>query len=629
MCSWSIEDALQAYNFQHWSDGYFGINADGHVVARSLSDDSHPGVDLYQLASAIHETGLSLPVLVRVTDILHDRVHQLNQAFMLAMDEREYLGSYTSVYPIKVNQQRTVVEHIVASETGNVGLEAGSKPELMVVLALADANGGTVICNGYKDREYVRLALIGRQLGYRIFIVIEKLSELRLVLEEAQELGIKPLLGVRLRLASIGKGKWQNTGGEKSKFGLSSAQVLEMVETLRAHDALDALQLIHCHMGSQLANIRDIQHGLAEISRYFVELSRTGANIQVIDVGGGLGIDYEGTRSRSFCSMNYSIQQYARDVVNAFCNICSEENLPHPDIITESGRAMTAHHAFLITNVIDHEQPPSPEQLPEPGHDDPTIMQNMWDIMQHISSRSALESYHDAAYWLSEAHSMFTHGVLSLDQRAQVENYYFAVCQRVLPMLQASARSHREVIDDLNEKLANKYFINLSIFQSVPDVWAIDQIFPIIPLHRLNEKPTIRATLHDLTCDSDGAIDHYVDQQSVESTLQVHALKNNEPYLLGIFLVGAYQEILGDMHNLFGDTHSINLEFSPDGSYQLVEPEFGDNVDDVLSYVHYSPESLLTHYQEKIAAARITGKKRKKYLEELEAGLSGYTYLED
>lgn len=629
MSDWNISKASEAYNLAHWGDGYFDINDAGHLVARSKRFPDHPGVDLVELAAELQSDKLSWPVLLRITDILHHRLEKLCGSFERAMVDLAYEGSYTAVYPIKVNQQRTVVEHLLATPESRFGLEAGSKPELMAVLALSEGPGSTIICNGYKDREYIRLALLGRQVGHEVFIVIEKLSELQLVLEESEALQIAPLLGVRVRLSSLGKGNWQNTGGEKSKFGLSPHQVLQVVEHLRRNDQLDCLQLIHCHLGSQLANIRDIQKGLGEVARYYAELRRLEVPVRKMDVGGGLGVDYEGTRSRSYCSANYSVQEYANGVVKAFWEVCEQKGLPHPDIITESGRAMTAHHAVLITNVIDVEKAPGLEALPTVDDSQPMVLQQLQSTLAEVNSRSALEAYHDAVHWFAEARTLFEHGYLGLEERALAEQLYFAICRRVRPLLQASSRAHREVLDELNEKLADKYFCNMSIFQSLPDVWAIEQIFPIMPLQRLHDEPGNRAVLQDLTCDSDGSIASYVDQQSVETSLRVHEIGGGEDYLLGMFMVGAYQEILGDMHNLFGDTHSVNLEFTEDGGHRLSEPEIGDSVAEVLSYVHYDPEALLQRYQEKLAAIDISESNRRLYLETLEAGLSGYTYLED
>lgn len=628
MTNWTIQEARETYNIAHWGNGYVDTNDRGHLVVRPDRRSDRPGIDLYELAEEIKGAGLTLPVLVRFTDILHDRIDTLCGAFARAMEVDDYRGRFTAVYPIKVNQQRRVVEEILAHGGARVGLEAGSKPELMAVLALADQRGGVVVCNGYKDREYIRLALIGLQLGHRVHIVVEKLSELELVIQEAQNLQVKPLLGVRVRLASIGAGKWQNTGGEKAKFGLSAAQVLRMVNRLTEVGMLDALQLLHFHLGSQIANIRDVQRGLREAARYYAELHRLGARIATVDVGGGLGVDYEGTRSRSFCSMNYSVQEYANNVVHVLWEICAAEGLPHPDIITESGRAMTAHHAVLITNVIDVEQVPGNGIAPA-GDDEPLIIQDLWQALANLSSRSALETYHDAVHWLSEAQDMYTHGVLTLEQRARIEHLYFAICREVRPLLQATTRAQREAVDELNEKLADKYFCNISIFQSIPDVWAIDQIFPIVPLHRLDERPERRVVIQDLTCDSDGRIDHYVDREGVEATLPLHAIQPGKPYLLGIFMVGAYQEILGDMHNLFGDTDSVNVELLPDGSHRLTQPQRGDTVESVLRYVHFNAEDLLAAYRAKIAAAQFDAERREAALRELEEGLKGYTYLED
>jgi arginine decarboxylase len=634
MNSWTPQQARDTYNTAHWGGGYFDVNDRGNLIARPNRDPKHPGVDLFELAEEIRNTGLSAPVLVRFTDILHDRVDTLCGAFADAMREDDYRGRYTAVYPIKVNQQKRVVEEILQHGGDRVGLEAGSKPELMAVLALSNTGGGIIVCNGYKDREYIRLALIGRQLGHRVYIVVEKTSELEAVIAEARELQIQPLIGVRVRLASIGAGKWQNTGGEKSKFGLSSTQVLRVIDRLRDAGMLDSLQLIHFHLGSQLPNIHDIQRGMRECARFYAEMHRLGVGINCVDVGGGLGVDYEGTRSRSYCSMNYSVHEYAKNVVRALWEICSERDLPHPDIITESGRAMTAHHAMLITNVIDIERVDEIAATTEPSADAPLIVRDLWDGYQTLLASGAsratpVEAYHDAAHRLSEVQAMYTHGVLTLEQRAHAEQLYFATCWKVREMLQPGVKAHRELLDELNEKLADKYFLNLSIFQSLPDVWAIEQVFPVIPLHRLNESPTRRGTLQDITCDSDGRIDHYVDGEGIESSLPLHTWSAAQPYLLGIFMVGAYQEILGDMHNLFGDTDSVNVELAADGTHRLTQPQRGDTVDSVLRYVQFNPPDLLRAYREKINRAALTPKQRESYLQELNAGLSGYTYLEE
>jgi arginine decarboxylase len=625
--AWTVAQAREVYNTVRWGSGYFDIDDAGRVRVRSPRWPSHPGIELSALAEEARASGYGLPVLARFDHILHDRVDALCDAFAAAIAELSYQGRYTAVYPIKVNQQRRVVEEIVRHGGSRVGLEAGSKPELMAVLGLS-APGSVVVCNGYKDREYIRLALIGWQLGLNVFVVIEKLSELDLVIEESRRIGVPPQLGMRVRLASIGAGKWQNTGGEKSKFGLSASQVLEAVRRLREQEMLDNLTLLHAHLGSQIANIHDIQRGLREVGRYYTDLWRLGVRLQWVDVGGGLGVDYEGTGSRSDCSVNYSVREYANNVVQALWEVCAEQNLPHPHLFSESGRALTAHHAVLITDVIDHEPVPGSQLPPLPGTGDPLLLHNLWRTCQTVSRGSAVEAYHDAAHWLAEARGLYLHGVLRLEQRARAEQLFFAICRKVRPLLNPVARAHRELLDELNDKLAEKLFLNFSVFQSMPDVWALEQIFPILPLQGLLEPPTSRAVLQDLTCDSDGCIERYVDGEGVETTLPLPPYRAGQPYLLGIFLLGAYQEILGDMHNLFGDTAAVNVELNEGGGYRLVEPTRGDTVADLLRYVRFEPEALRVAYREKIEVANLDPDRRTAYLAELEAGLGGCTYLE-
>lgn len=626
---WSVAEARRTYSIEHWSGGYFDVDERGRVVARPSALHGGTAVDLYELTQTLTSQGLTPPVLVRFVDILRDRVSGLHRAFAEAKASVGYEGGYTPVYPIKVNQQRSVVHGILSQGEGQVGLEAGSKPELMAVLALADEQHRLIVCNGYKDREYVRLALVGRLLGHQVYIVVEKLSELDLVIEEARALDVEPLVGVRVRLASIGKGKWQNTGGEKAKFGFSASQLLEVVARLEQSGMLEAFKMLHYHLGSQVANIRDIQCGMREAARYYAELHRMGVNIGCVDVGGGLGIDYEGTRSRSYCSMNYSVQEYANNVIQTLWEMCDENGLPHPAVVTESGRAMTAHHAVLITNVIEVEE--APQMTVDPGSLGalPHVIENLLVGLRDADSRSALEAYHDAVHWLASAQEMYVNGVLTMELRALAEQLYFGTCRKVRGLLQSSSRAHREVLDELNEKLADKYFCNFSIFQSIPDVWAINQIFPIMPLHRLDRPPERRGVIKDITCDSDGRIDLYVDREGVETSLPLHAPDGPEPYLLGFFLVGAYQEILGDMHNLFGDTHAVNVEVDGDGSYRLTQPQNGDTVNTVLRYVNYSAEELLSRLRAKTAEAALDEDRRRLCIEALEAGLEGYTYLED
>ncbi|AOV15941.1 arginine decarboxylase [Acidihalobacter aeolianus] len=625
MTDWSIDAARRLYNTAVWSGGYFDVAADGHVHVRGRGNES---VDLAALADTLRAQGLRLPMLVRFNHILRERVDTLCGAFDEARERHAYPGRYTAVYPIKVNQQRSVVDEILNHGGERVGLEAGSKPELMAVLARARP-GGLIVCNGYKDREYMRLALLGRRLGHRPYIVIEKPSELDLVLEAAQDLGVRPLLGLRVRLSSVGSGNWQNTGGEKGKFGLSAAQALRLIERLRAAGLLDCLELLHFHMGSQLANIRDIQRGVREAARYYAELRRLGAPLCIADVGGGLGVDYEGTRSRNYCSMNYSVQEYAANIVRTLHEVCRDEGMPPPDIVTEAGRAMTAHHAVLITEVIDVESAGEPVLGEPPGEDEPVILQDLWRLAETAGSRPASEIYHDAAYWLSEAHGMYTHGVLDLAQRARAEELYVIICRRLSAGLDGQSKVERDMLGELRERLADKVFCNFSVFQSIPDVWAIDQIFPIMPLHRLDERPTRRGVLQDLTCDSDGHVERYVVGADLESSLPLHPWRRGERYLLGIFLVGAYQEILGDLHNLFGDTDAINVDLDPAGGYRLAPVEPGDAVAELLGYVHFDPQELLAAYRSKVAAAGLDDAEAARILDELETGLGGYTYLED
>ena len=628
MKEWSIAEARKTYNISHWSGGYYGINEAGHVTACPSGGTGQTKIDLYQLSREIRESGLSFPVLVRFSDILKHRIDRLATAFTKAIGKRGSALRYTAVYPIKVNQQHSVVEQIVRHGGKRVGLEAGSKPELMAVLAQAPQDGGTIVCNGYKDMEYVRLAFIGRALGHRLFIVIEKLSELELVFRAARDMGITPLLGLRVRLASIGSGNWQNTGGDKSKFGLSAKQIIVAIDRLKEEGLINSVQMLHFHMGSQIPRLSDIKKGLAEGASFYAALKAEGLSIETVNVGGGLGIDYEGTRSRNYCSITYSIDEYASAVVEALDKVCTTKNIEFPEIITEAGRAMVAHHAMLITNVIESEQRSDPPEVePEPGA--PAEVKALWDDLQQITQRQVVEAFHDARSHFGKIQSLFTSGELTLAQRASAENIYQSLCQRARAMLSPEKRDHRELIDELNARLASKYFVNFSLFQSMPDAWAIQQVFPVVPLNRLDERPDQRGVLEDITCDSDGRLDFYPDAEGVESTLPLHALHpGGEPYILGIFLLGAYQEILGDMHNLFGDTDSVHVELHNDG-YRLTNAARGDDIDAVLRYVHFDPDSMLIVYENKVAKAMLADTVRTQYLHELAEGLKGYTYLED
>lgn len=615
------------YGISRWGNGYFEIGSHGRLLARpDPADDTC--IDLYELAHEIREKeGLSWPVLVRFTDILHHRVGVISGAFDLAREELEYEGKYSLIYPIKVNQQRVVIEEILAGGNGQVGLEAGSKPELMAVLALSRPQG-IIVCNGYKDREYIRLALIGRSLGHRLFIVIDKLSELDQVLAEARDLNIKPMLGVRLRLAATASGNWQDSGGNNSKFGLTSLQLLQLIERLKQEDMVDSLKLLHAHIGSQIPNLRDIRRSMAETARFYGEFRRMGVDIEVIDVGGGLGVDYEGTATRHHCSMNYSAESYAREVVKTIKRICQEQALPMPEIFSESGRAVTAHHAVLLANVSEREQAPGEKRVPEVPEDAPEVLHTMASNLQLLDQFSALELYHEAEHGLEEANDLFQEGHLDLGQRALAEQLFYATCRIVRPLLRTGSTHNWEILEQINHILADKLFVNMSIFQSLPDVWAVDQIFPVMPLQRLDEPTTSSAVLHDLTCDSDGCINQYVDQDGIETTLQVHNEVPGENYLIGFFLVGAYQEILGDLHNLFGDTDTVNVELIP-GGYKLSRPEQGDTIDEMLRYVHFDTDAMLESYRRKLQQANIPARTADHYYDELKAGLYGYTYLED
>jgi arginine decarboxylase len=625
--SWAVDDAREVYNVDHWSDGYFDINDKGELCAKL--GEAKTQVVFPELVNALKRAGLTLPVLVRFSDILKDRVKRLCDAFDKARAKANYQGNYTCVYPIKVNQHRRVVEQLLGTGNYQVGLEAGSKPELMAVMALSQKKGSVIICNGYKDREYIRLALISRILGHQITLIIEKPSELELILEESQRMGIAPLLGMRIRLSSIGKGKWQNTGGEKSKFGLTAGQILAVIEKLKQVNMLDALHLIHFHLGSQIANLHDIKKGFAECAQYYAKLHSMGIAISTVDVGGGLGIDYEGTQSRNDCSRNYSVEDYAQAVISAFANICETNHLSTPHIITESGRALTAHHAVLLTQVIDTDNLFRSHELAAPSETTSPLVQDLWRLQQSLPHMPPVETYYDSIGLLTKVHEAFNEGKIEIADKAFAEDIYYRICTLVRTKLSAQIRSQRVLLDELNEKLADKLFCNFSLFQSIPDAWAIEQIFPILPLQGLLEKPTQRAVLQDLTCDSDGRINHYVDGQGIESSLPLPPAKEGIQQCLGIFLVGAYQEILGDMHNLFGDTDSVHVELNNKGGYSLIEPVLGDRVDSVLRMVHYEPQQLMQSYKQQLENAPILANERRLYLDMLASGLSGYTYLEE
>jgi arginine decarboxylase len=622
----TVDQARTLYSVENWAEGYFDVDSSGAVTVQP-SRVNPLRIAIPEIIAKAQAGGLRSPILLRFIDILGDKLARLQGAFKEVQTQRGYQGGYTAIFPIKVNQQQSVVSELVRHSSDGFGLEAGSKPELMAVLAMSPANGATVICNGYKDREYIRLALIGIKLGLRVFIVIEKANELDYVIEESKALGVKPLLGVRMRLASLGAGKWQNTGGDKAKFGLMPIQLLKLSEDLKAAGLNDCLQLLHFHMGSQISNVRDIAGGMREAVRYFVELHKLGHPITHIDTGGGLAVDYEGTRSRSYCSMNYGLPQYAASIVEAVQEACDANGLKHPRILTEAGRAMTAHHAVLVADITAVEQASAGQANVDVSNAAPTL-RHLKHLYDSLDSRPAQEAFQEAIYHQSEGHSLFALGQLSLQERAILDELYYAVVQKIRADLQPQSKAERELVEELNDKLSDKYFSNFSVFQSVPDVWALEQVFPIVPVHRLNERPTRRGVLEDLTCDSDGRVDHYVDSFGVETTLPVHEL-NGKPYYIGLFLVGAYQETLGDMHNLFGDTDSVNvrLDTKADCGYVLEQAKEGDTTQALLNYVGYDAQELRRAYRAKIAAANLSADEAKRISDALEAGLAGYTYL--
>lgn len=626
MPAWSLDRARHTYSIPYWSDGYFDVDAAGRMCALPRGAGG-PSLALPEILDQATAQGLKLPLLLRFSDILGDRLRKLQAAFGRAMAELDYRGGYTAVYPIKVNQHFNVAGELAAQGGEGFGLEAGSKPELMAVLGLARP-GSVVICNGYKDREFIRLALIGRKLGLQTFLVVEKPSELAIILEESKALGVVPGLGVRMRLASLGAGKWQNSGGDKAKFGLLPRQVLDLVGKLRDAGMLDSLQLLHFHMGSQISNVRDIANGMREAVRYFVELSKMGCGIRYMDSGGGLGVDYEGTRSRGFCSINYGLDQFAHTLVQPLAEACAEYQLPPPMMITEAGRAMTAHHAVMVVNVSDVERAPQ-GSVPATQPQEPAVLRHLRETHAALGGRPILELWHEAQQALAEGQALYALGQLSLDQRAQLDDLFYAIAHQVRERLTGDERSHREALDELNERLVDKYFVNFSVFESIPDVWAIDQVFPIVPVARLDEAPDRRGVIADLTCDSDGRIDTYVESESLDTSLPLHAPRAGESYRLGIFLVGAYQETLGDIHNLFGDTDTANVRLRDDGGHEVVRQRRGDTTDVMLDYVGYKLDDLRAAYRAKVDAAGLDAAQAAHLIEALEAGLTGYTYLHE
>ncbi|HID82934.1 MAG TPA: biosynthetic arginine decarboxylase [Chromatiales bacterium] len=610
MSNWSINDARKLYHLAGWSSGYFDINQKGQLVMSAGCNNAEQGLVLSDLAKHLADTDLNLPILIRFEDVLEKRVSAIIDAFKKARQQYGYQGDHTAVYPIKVNQQHAVIEQIVADGGEQIGLEAGSKAELLVVLGMSKP-GSVIVCNGYKDREYIQLALLGQVLGKRVYIVIEKPNELLRVIEQAEAMQIKPLLGVRVRLATIAKGNWQNTGGEKGKFGLTATEVLSLIKTLKKNNQLDCLDLLHFHMGSQISDINDTNRGLKEAAQYFAELKNLGVPLNIVDVGGGLGVDYEGVRSEHYHSINYHLQDYAECVIKSFKFVCDEHGVPHPAIFTESGRAMTAHHAMVITDVVDTENRKTLAKV--------TTL--FTDIMEN--EKNDKDRFLAAEKRLKKQQEKFNHGKMQLEERAKWEQDWLAFCQQLL-----ETTNNKKLAEQIQEKIADKFFLNLSFFQSIPDVWGLDQVFPVLPLQRLNERPDRLVVLQDLTCDSDGRIDCYAHSGSLHKTLPLHQVRHEEQYLLGIFMVGAYQEILGDMHNLFGDTHAVNVRLLPDGGFELKEIEAGDQLAEILRYVHHEPQQLISRYEKAVAASGLPEKTQQQALKILKISFKRYSYLE-
>ncbi len=630
MRKWRIEDSAELYNITGWGVNYFSINEKGNVFVTPRKDGVQ--IDLAELIDELQLRDVSTPVLLRFPDILNSRIEKMDQCFKVAAEEYEFQGKNFIVYPIKVNQMRPVVEEIVShGKKFNIGLEAGSKPELHTVIATNTDNDSLIICNGYKDEDYIELALLAQKMGRAIFIVVEKLNELKLIARIAKRLKVKPNLGIRIKLASSGSGKWEDSGGDVSKFGLTSSELLEALDFLENNELKESLRLVHFHIGSQVNKIRRIKIALREAAQFFVQISKMGFNLDFVDVGGGLGVDYDGTRSaNSGSSVNYSIQEYVNDATSSMVDAANKNNLPHPNIITESGRSLTAHHSVLIFEVLESAGVPTWEDDEEVHDDDHELLKELYNAWDSINQASMLETWHDAQQIREESLDRFSLGLLDLKTRAQIEKLFWSIAKEVNQMAAKMKRPPEELLN-LPKLLADKYFCNFSLFQSLPDTWAIDQIFPIIPIQRLNEKPERAATLQDITCDSDGKIDNFISTRNFSHYLPVHQLKARESYYIGVFLVGAYQEILGDLHNLFGDTNAVHVSVDEKAYYidQIID---GETVAEVLDYVQYNSKKLVrtveTWVTSSVKQGKITTEEGKEFLSNYRSGLYGYTYLE-
>jgi arginine decarboxylase len=630
--TWTVDDSKALYNIDGWGAGFFDVSEKGRVIVRPDPDHPERTLDLFELGVDLEAQGMQLPILLRFSDILRRRIETLSEGFEQAIKDFQYGGGYTTVYPIKVNQQRHVVEEIVEfGRKHGVGLECGSKPELQAVLGLGESTEHIIVCNGYKDEEFMRLALMGQKLGHQVFIVLEQVSELDVLLAAADELGVQPSAGVRIKLAAEGSGRWAQSGGEKSKFGLNAAELVKLIDRLKELGRLDILKLVHFHLGSQITDIRYIKSGLAEIARFYQELHAMGVQVTHVDVGGGLGVDYDGTNSTNQASVNYTLQEYAADVIYTFTEACRVNELPMPHIISESGRALTAHHALLLLRVTEVESQKE-TVVPElnPAHN--VLLHEMAEdfrtlTRKRLPKRKVTEIYHDASFDKDRAQQLFNSGVLSLRDRAMAESIYQATINRIAFIVGESRNGFEEITKAVEASLVDRYFCNFSLFQSLPDSWAIDQLFPIIPIHRLDERPDRRGTLQDMT--RFGRKDRPVYRwQDGRNSLELHAYSEGEDYILGIFLTGAYQEILGDLHNLFGDTNAVHIRLTESG-YEVTDMVHGDTVTEVLNYVQFSASNLLATFRRKVANARdLTRNECNAYIAEYVAGLEGYTYLE-
>lgn len=629
---WSTTDASELYDVPAWGKGYFGINAQGHMTVHPNRDPNH-SFDLKELIDRLQMRGLDLPILLRFNGILKDRLRELSEVFAQAIRDHDYKGKYACVYPIKVNQQRHVVEEIVQyGKQYGFGLEAGSKPELLAVVAMTDRET-PIICNGFKDAEFIEMAMLAQKLGRNVIPVVEKYTELDLILRYAEKVGVRPQVGMRIKLAARGSGRWQLSGGYRSKFGLTVSEILHAFEELKQRGMADCFKLLHFHLGSQITNIRHVKGAITEAARAYCDLVKRGAGLEYLDIGGGLGVDYDGSQSNFDSSVNYTLPEYAADVVHHLSTVCNESEIPHPNIISESGRAMVAYHAALIFGVLGvsglgNGESEIPNELPE---DTEQCLRDLLDTYKNVVARNVLESFHDAQQAMDVTMTLFGTGYLSLEQRALAESLFWATCRKIRRLTEQMEYVPEE-LEGLDQLLSDTYFCNFSLFQSMPDSWAIKQLFPVMPIHRLNENPNKPAVIGDITCDSDGKIDTFIDRRDVKRTLRLHTY-NGQPYYLGTFLIGAYQEILGDLHNLFGDTNTVHVDLTDSGEVVIESVIKGDTVREVLDYVEFEPSELLTRLQTAVEIAirenRITHSEAGRFLKFYEDGLNGYTYLEE